>query len=423
MKKFLIVNKIRILVIGIFAALILTVHFDGFRVKSYIYKTYPNLEIRKLYFSKKSIAQNVINDYNVKFLPDTQYEKLKFVKKKFNFNKEYSTSFVTLQEGIATPPYASFYIEFVDEKIWIIDYNATIYVFDEEKLEEKTSKNLDGQIIKSNFSTKKVLDTHVYNNKIYISYVSQDSCQQINVVYAEINDQKLDFKSFFKSGECGKLVLAGRMHFYNHQENEGLLLTTFGHRSNSPDGAPQDEKSVYGKTLFINFKNKEFIVFSKGHRNGTGMYVDKDVILQTEHGPRGGDEINKVIFNKNYGWPIASYGGKYDFKYGDLLTYKNNHKSLGFEEPIFSFVPSIGISEIIKIPNSFSEHFIDNFLISSLNGRSLYRVKFDEDYTKLIFYEKIFIDRRVRDLKFHNKSKSILLAFEEYGEIGIISKK
>mgnify|MGYP006148572229 CR=1 FL=1 len=81
MKKFLIVNKIRILVIGIFAALILTVHFDGFRVKSYIYKTYPNLEIRKLYFSKKSIAQNVINDYNVKFLPDTQYEKLKFVKK------------------------------------------------------------------------------------------------------------------------------------------------------------------------------------------------------------------------------------------------------------------------------------------------------------------------------------------------------
>ncbi len=423
MKKFLIVNKKKILIIGIFAALILTVHFGGFGVKSYIYKTYPNLEIRKVLFNKKSIAQNIINDYNVKFLPDTQYEELKFVKKKFNFNKEYSTSFVTWQEGIATPPYASFYIEFVDGKIWIIDYNATVYIFDEEKLEEKTSKNLDGQIIQSNFSTKKVLDTHVYNNKIYISYVSQDNCQQINVVYAEINDQKLDFKSFFKSGECGKLVLAGRMHFHNHQGNEGLLLTTFGHRPNRPDGTPQDEKSVYGKTLFINFKNKEFIVFSKGHRNATGMYVDKDVILQTEHGPRGGDEINKIIFNKNYGWPIASYGGKYDFKYGDPLTYKNNHKSLGFEEPIFSFVPSIAISEIIKIPNSFSEHFIDNFLISSLNGRSLYRIKFDEDYTKLIFYEKIFINRRVRDLKFHNKSKSILLAFEEYGEIGIISKK
>ena len=28
----------------------------------------------------------------------------------------------------------------------------------------------------------------------------------------------------------------------------------------------------------------------------------------TEHGPKGGDEINKIIFNKNYGWPIASYG-------------------------------------------------------------------------------------------------------------------
>jgi len=128
MKKFLIVNKKKILIIGIFAALILTVHFDGFGVKSYIYKTYPNLEIRKVLFNKKSIAQNIINDYNVKFLPDTQYEELKFVKKKFNFNKEYSTSFVTWQEGIATPPYASFYIEFVDGKIWIIDYNATVYI-------------------------------------------------------------------------------------------------------------------------------------------------------------------------------------------------------------------------------------------------------------------------------------------------------
>ena len=82
MKKFLIVNKKKILIIGIFAALILTVHFDGFGVKSYIYKTYPNLEIRKILFNKKSIAQNIINDYNVKFLPDTQYEELKFVKKK-----------------------------------------------------------------------------------------------------------------------------------------------------------------------------------------------------------------------------------------------------------------------------------------------------------------------------------------------------
>ena len=96
---------------------------------------------------------------------------------------------------------------------------------------------------------------------------------------------------------------------------------------------------------------------------------------------------------------------------------------MGFEEPIFSFVPSIGISEIIKLPNDFSEHFIDNFLISSLNGLNLYRVKFDKDYTKLIFNEKIFIGERVRDLKFHSKSNSIFLAFEENGEIGIISKK
>ena len=240
------------------------------------------------------------------------------------------------------------------------------------------------------------------------------------IVLAEINSKKLNFETSIKPNECGKLVLGERMYFHKHQEDEGLLLTTFGHRSNSPDETPQDHKSIYGKTLFINFEDKDFIVFSKGHRNAIGMYADKDVILQTEHGPKGGDEINKVIFNKNYGWPIAAYGGKYDFKYGDPIKYKNNHSDLGFEEPIFSFVPSIGITEIIKLPNDFSEHFIDNFLISSLNGLNLYRVKFDKDYTKLIFNDKIFIGERERDLKCHSKSNSIFLAFEENEEMGII---
>jgi len=95
---------------------------------------------------------------------------------------------------------------------------------------------------------------------------------------------------------------------------------------------------------------------------------------------------------------------------------------LGFEEPIFAFVPSIGISEIIKLPNNFSDNFVDNFFVSSLNGRSLYRIKFNENYTKVIFNEKIFIGERIRDLKYYSKMNIILLALEEKGKLGILSK-
>ena len=211
------------------------------------------------------------------------------------------------------------------------------------------------------------------------------------------------------------------MQFYEHNNLAGIIFTTFGHEYNKPDNTPQDNNSIYGKIIFVDFKNKTPIVFSKGHRVSQGLYAEKNLILQTEHGPKGGDEINKIEFQKNYGWPISSYGEKYFVDYTDKPTYKKNHYNNGFEEPIYSFVKSIGISEIIKIPNTFSNHFEDNFVITSLYGRHIYRVKFDNLYERILYKENIYIGERIRDIKFHNKLNWILLAFEENGEIGIIS--
>ena len=59
---------------------------------------------------------------------------------------------------------------------------------------------------------------------------------------------------------------------------------------------------------------------------------------------------------------------------------------MDFKNQFFSFVPAIGISEIIKLPNDFSEMWQDNFLIASLNGKYLYRVKFDSEYKKVIYH-------------------------------------
>ena len=64
-----------------------------------------------------------------------------------------------------------------------------------------------------------------------------------------------------------------------------------------------------------------------------------------------------------------------------------------------------------------------NFLISSLWGQSIYRMKFDDNFEKTIFFEKIYIGQRIRDIKYHNKLNAVLLALEETGEIGIITNK
>ena len=93
-----------------------------------------------------------------------------------------------------------------------------------------------------------------------------------------------------------------------------ILLTTGADilkEKDESDSKPQDITSVYGKLLSINLENNSFEIFNKGHRNSLGLLVDQDLILSTENGPRGGDEINLEIKDKNYGWDIASYGSKY----------------------------------------------------------------------------------------------------------------
>ena len=97
------------------------------------------------------------------------------------------------------------------------------------------------------------------------------------------------------------------------------------------------------------------------------MYSDENIILATEHGPFAGDEINKIQQGLSYGWPVSSYGEKYSRgQSNEPPNYKKSHKKYGFEEPIFSFIPAIGISEIIKLPNNFSEMWQDNFLIAHI---------------------------------------------------------
>ena len=210
------------------------------------------------------------------------------------------------------------------------------------------------------------------------------------------------------------------MQQYFHNENEGILFTTGDNDSDNPNSKPQNKNSIYGKIIFKDFISKNYEIFSIGHRNGQGLFVNDKLILMTEHGPRGGDEINKIIYNKNYGWPIASYGEKYS-EGNSISYYKKSHENNNFVEPIYAFIPSIGISELISLPNSFSDKWIDNFLVTSLYGRSIFRIKFNKSFNKIIFIEKIFVGERIRDIKYSKVYNMILIAFEERGQLGVLT--
>ena len=85
MLKFLSVHKKKVLFLSIITLLIVSINFNVFGLKDFLYKKYPNLSLHKEFISTESLKGNIKNDYNTVFLPKTQYEKLSLIKNKINF--------------------------------------------------------------------------------------------------------------------------------------------------------------------------------------------------------------------------------------------------------------------------------------------------------------------------------------------------
>ena len=170
----------------------------------------------------------------------------------------------------------------------------------------------------------------------------------------------------------------------------------------------QNFNTTVGKILKINFYRKDYEIITKGHRNPQGLSVSSiGKILQSEHGPNGGDEINRIDIDtfKNYGWPYQSLGVQYiDFNAPVKGTIGSHEE---YEMPLFAFVPSIGISEILEI-EGFDKRWDGDILVGSLKSRSLYRLRLNDN--KVVYVEPIWIGERIRDIK--QKDNRIFLWFD-----------
>lgn len=191
----------------------------------------------------------------------------------------------------------------------------------------------------------------------------------------------------------------------NHHDQAGgrlewlgskLLLTVGDHGFDgrqSPAYA-QSNDNAYGKVLLIDPAGGHE-VFTVGHRNPQGLLVDQDQqIWSTEHGPQGGDEINRLERGRNYGWPFATYGTDYGRRYWPLSPGATDHGN--FMEPVHAFVPSIGISNLIQVRSDLFPEWRGDLLVSSLRTQRLHRVRIRNG--RVIYVEVLTVGREVRDL-------------------------
>ena len=255
-----------------------------------------------------------------------------------------------------------------------------------------------------------------FNSKPYAWMVAKKiGCQYVAIV--SLSQEKEIFKT-----DC--LPDYKRIHFSavggaSIHFNDQIYLTV-GSPSNSSEEIrmmAQNKNSFFGKIIAIDkqelletqIDTREFIepkIVSMGHRNPQGIAIINDQIFSSEHGPKGGDEINLIVKGNNYGWPISSYGTKYilepgaEFNQGKKLKkfYKNSHLKYDFSEPFFQFTPSIAISDLSKCPLFLLDYYEDkNCLIAtSLKNKSIYIFIISENNDRIIGFERINFKKRLR---------------------------
>ena len=221
--------------------------------------------------------------------------------------------------------------------------------------------------------------------------------------------------------------------YYYHNNYIYLSVGVPEQSSSKISALAQDINSKFGKILEINKKNLDIInidqengldlkIFTMGHRNPQGLTKIDDSIFSVEHGPLGGDELNKIIKNKNYGWPAVSYGTKYLYDEKGK-SYDIDHQSKGYEEPLFALTPSVGISALNRCPLKLRNFYKKPCLIAlSLMGNNLRPGKsiiiflLNKQMNKVHSVEQIFLGEEYRFRHFVTDSKNSLYE-DENGSI------
>ena len=90
---------------------------------------------------------------------------------------------------------------------------------------------------------------------------------------------------------------------------------------------------------------------------------------------------------------------------------------------MYYFDPSIGISEIIKVPSKFINDSYKNYLVTSLKDSSIYFFRLNSNYEKILSINRIEIGERIRDIIYYDKKNIFIMILENTPSIGIFYKK
>lgn len=155
----------------------------------------------------------------------------------------------------------------------------------------------------------------------------------------------------------------------------------------------RDDGGVPADNPFVGQAGAYPYVWSYGHREPSGLtFTEKGELWSVEDGPRGGDELNHIRKARNYGWPVITWGHRYD-----AVPVPSHTARAGLEQPVASWVPSPALSDVEYYAGTAFPRWRGSFLIGSMKQRDLFRVTVNDDRATLIETVLHNVDR-LRDI-------------------------
>lgn len=206
---------------------------------------------------------------------------------------------------------------------------------------------------------------------------------------------------------------------------DGTLLLSIGDRGGQSELA-QDPARHSGSVVHLDDQGRPAApeprfpgdaaraeIFSIGHRNIQGLVVDaaKDRIWATEHGPRGGDELNLLVAGGNYGWPIVTLGRDY----GSEAPLGEARSRTGMVDPVYEITPTQAPSGLALVTQARFARWQGNLLAGGLRGQSVRRLVIENE--TVVHDEEILRNQvgRIRDVREGPDGRIYLLSDEADG--------
>jgi aldose sugar dehydrogenase len=247
------------------------------------------------------------------------------------------------------------------------------------------------------------------NQIVYLTYASgTKAANDTQVARARFDGRVLqDLRVIFKAMPLKDTDnhYGGRLVFLP----DGTFALTIGEGFEYREQA-QDLTSDLGKIVRLNEdgtvpRDNPFVgrasvrpeIYTWGHRNEQGLIFDAQSgrLYETEHGPRGGDELNIIVAGRNYGWPVITYGMDYSGAYVSPYTQRP-----GLEQPVIYWTPSIAPSGLAIYRGDQFPAWRGDLFVGALAFKHLRRIHLDER-GNVVYQEQLLNDLhwRIRDVR------------------------